>query len=198
MQISKTARKEGVTPAIALINPKFPHNVSMTLRLASGYGVKQVWFTGKRVTLDPPHAKSKPGKGRLPREERMKGYKKVELRNYDYFFDQFEKDVIPVAVELHPSAESLFTFEHPDKALYVFGPEDGDVTSKWRQHCHKFVFIPTKHCLNLATAVATIFWDRQTKLFREGKINPQPLEFILEEDRGWIDPRVISNEIGIF
>ena len=26
-----------------------------------------------------------------------------------------------------------------------------------------FVVIPTKHCLNLATAVATMLWDRQYK-----------------------------------
>jgi hypothetical protein len=33
--------------------------------------------------------------------------------------------VTPVAVELRPDAESLVTFEHPEEALYVFGPEDG-------------------------------------------------------------------------
>ncbi len=30
--------------------------------------------------------------------------------------------------------------------------------------CHRFVVIPTRHCLNLATAVSTVLWDRATKL----------------------------------
>jgi hypothetical protein len=62
----------GVAPAIILTNPKYPNNVGMVLRLASSYGIKQVWFTGDRVKID---LKGK----RLPREERMKGYGEVDL-----------------------------------------------------------------------------------------------------------------------
>jgi tRNA(Leu) C34 or U34 (ribose-2'-O)-methylase TrmL len=69
----------------------------------------------------------------------------------------------PVAVEVRPKSEPLHTFEHPDKALYVFGPEDGSIPTALLRHCHRFVVIPTRHCLNLATAVATILWDREYK-----------------------------------
>jgi hypothetical protein len=63
---------------------------------------------------------------RLPREERMKGYRSVEMFRDDHVFDRFESGgVTPVAVELRPDAESLVAFEHPGDALYVFGPEDG-------------------------------------------------------------------------
>src|ERR1700751_313934 len=94
----------GRPPAVALIDPKYPHNVGAALRACSCWGIGQ----------------------RLPREERMKGYRSVAWARDDYVFDRFEPgSVTPVAVELRPHAESLVTFEHPDDALYVFGPEDG-------------------------------------------------------------------------
>ena len=77
----KSARPRGAAPAVALIDPKYPHNVGMTVRLASCYGLRQVWFTGDRVSLDPARGE------RLPREERMKGYKDVELVHYEQVFD---------------------------------------------------------------------------------------------------------------
>jgi tRNA(Leu) C34 or U34 (ribose-2'-O)-methylase TrmL len=60
-------------------------------------------------------------------------------------------------------------FEHPPNAVYVFGPEDGSVSKPHINHCHRFVVIPTKHCLNLATAVATMLWDRQYKGWLSGE-----------------------------
>jgi tRNA(Leu) C34 or U34 (ribose-2'-O)-methylase TrmL len=86
------SRGDGVTPAIALVDPKYPHNAGAAVRAASCYGVRQVWFSGDRVRLDGAKRQ------RLPREERMR-------RN----------------------AESLIDFEHPEHALYVFGPEDGSL-----------------------------------------------------------------------
>jgi tRNA(Leu) C34 or U34 (ribose-2'-O)-methylase TrmL len=146
----------GRGPAVVLIDPKYAHNVGMVVRLASCYGLKQVWFTGERVSLDISYRR------RLPREERMKGYADVEIINYDYPFEQFE-NAVPVAVEVRKNSEPLHSFEHPPNAVYVFGPEDGSIAKPHVGHCHRFVVIPTKHCLNLATAVATVLWDRQYK-----------------------------------
>jgi tRNA(Leu) C34 or U34 (ribose-2'-O)-methylase TrmL len=176
----KRAPAHGVTPAIALVNPKYPANVGMAVRLASCYGVRQVWFTGERVSLNPTRGE------RLPREERMKGYKDVRMIHYDYFFDQFTADTVPVAVEVRASAEPLHTFDHPDNALYVFGPEDGSIPKVLLGHCHRFLVIPTRHCLNLATAVATVLWDREYKLWLSGRIDAPttPGEF---EQRGVVE-----------
>ena len=104
----KNKPKEGVAPAVALCNPKYPHNVGAALRACSCFRIKQLWFSGNRVSL-----KAEKGKYRLPREERMKGYNDVELRNFDYFFDQFDRTVTPVAVELRQNAELLPHFIHP-------------------------------------------------------------------------------------
>jgi tRNA(Leu) C34 or U34 (ribose-2'-O)-methylase TrmL len=160
--LSKAAAPFGRAPAIVLIDPKYAHNVGMVVRLASCYGLSQVWFTGERVSLDIST------KRRLPREERMKGYSDVEIINYDYPFEQFI-DAVPVAVEVRDKSEPLHTFEHPDNAVYVFGPEDGSIAKPLISHCHRFVVIPTRHCLNLATAVASVLWDRQYKNWLGGR-----------------------------
>ena len=120
----------------------------------------------------------------------MRGYKSVELRQYDYFIDQFA-DVTPVAVELKQSAEQLPDFEHPENALYVFGPEDGSLPRAFAQHCHRFLVIPTQHCTNLAGAVYTILYDRYYYYKRRmAGVEPwKPMSEILDEQRSWTEPK---------
>jgi tRNA(Leu) C34 or U34 (ribose-2'-O)-methylase TrmL len=177
--LSKDAAPMGRSPAITLIDPKYTHNVGMVVRLASCYGLGQVWFTGERVSLDLA------AKKRLPREERMKGYADVEIINYDSPFDQFA-GATPVAVEVREKSEPLHTFEHPENPVYVFGPEDGSIQKGLLAQCHRFVVIPTRHCLNLATAVAIVLWDRQYKSWLAGQTDQltTPGEF---EARGLIE-----------
>jgi len=158
---------EGRTPGIVLCDPRFAHNVGMVIRLASCYGLGQIWYTGGRVALDISPRK------RLPREERMKGYADVQVINCDHPFERFA-DATPVAVEVREKSEPLHGFEHPENALYVFGPEDGSIDKGLLGHCHRFVVIPTRHCLNLATAVATVLWDRQYKGWLSGALDTLP------------------------
>ena len=172
----------GKTPSVALINPKFPHNVGAALRACSCFNVEQLWWTGSRVTLDHKEGY------RLPREERMKGYKDVEMNieKDGYIFDKFSKDVTPVAIELRPGSEMLPYFEHPENPLYVFGPEDGGLSRVQLMHCHKFVVIPTAHCVNLSAAVYMILYDRLLKRVQEGKESCYSIDEYLKEDRGFI------------
>jgi len=162
-QYGKNMKPQGITPAVGLVDPKYAHNVGAAVRAASCFGAKQVWYSGNRVSLIPEK-----GKYRLPREERMKGYKDVELRQYDRFFEQFERGVTPVAIELREGSECLADFEHPENALYVFGPEDGSLTRKVTVRCHRFVVIPTRHCVNLAAAVYLVLYDRAIKRWQAG------------------------------
>jgi len=148
------------TPAVILHNPKYPHNVGAVVRALSCFGGKTLVFTGNRVSLTPPENKGY----RLPREERMKGYKDVTMINDDYPFNRFSKNVIPVAIEVRRNSTPLPIFEHPENAVYVFGPEDGSIPQVMLQHCQRFVVIPSKHCLNLAAAVNVILYDRISKL----------------------------------
>lgn len=152
-----------MTPAIIMFNPKYPHNVGAAVRACSCFDSPLIVFTGSRVSLEPAGK----GKGyRLPREERMKGYKDVTLINDEYPFNRFSKDIIPVAVEVRANAELLPHFIHPENAIYVFGPEDGSIPQIYLKHCQRFLFIPSKHCLNLAAAINVVLYDRKSKLMR--------------------------------
>jgi tRNA(Leu) C34 or U34 (ribose-2'-O)-methylase TrmL len=144
----------GVTPAIVLIKPKFPNNLASIIRAASAFGVHQVWYTGNRIQM-------KEG-DRVPREFRCKEYKNVELIKNDYPLKHFE-NYTPVAVELLNNSESLPYFEHPVNPIYIFGPEDGSIPQVMRCLCHKFIHIPTAHCINLAGAVYITLYDRILK-----------------------------------
>jgi len=120
-----------------------------------------VLWSGDRVTAETGTVE------RLPREERMRGYADVTIERTDRMFDA-TAGLVPVAVELVRGSESLVTFEHPEDAFYVFGPEDGGLGRVQLGQCHKFVTIPTLHCLNLATAVSTILYDRHAKRVAAG------------------------------
>jgi tRNA(Leu) C34 or U34 (ribose-2'-O)-methylase TrmL len=156
-------------PAIVLHMPKYPHNVGQIVRLASAYGIGQVWYSGDRIRAAIGL--------RLPREERMRRYEDVVLVNHP---DPLARlcdalpDARPVAVELRPNSESLVDFIHPDALpevdrqrgapIYVFGPEDGSLPGSMVKRCHRFVVIPSYECLNLAASVATILYDRMAKM----------------------------------
>jgi tRNA(Leu) C34 or U34 (ribose-2'-O)-methylase TrmL len=148
-----------MTPSIVLYNPKYAHNLGSSVRACSCFGGKAVIFTGNRITLQEGN-----GKYRLPREERMKDYKEIEIINDEYPLNRFPKNVTPVAVEVRNNSENLFHFEHPENAVYIFGPEDGSVPQTFLKLCHRFVKIPSNHCTNLAAAVYIILYDRVLKL----------------------------------
>lgn len=172
------------TPGVILINPKSPHNVGKALRAASIFGAKSLVWSGSRVDLSRYD--------RLPREERMKGYASVEFCVSDRPFDLFE-DATPVCVELLETAECLTTFVHPIRPAYVFGPEDGSVPPVIRRHCHKFVYIPAYHCLNLSAAVDVVLYDRMAKRQLAGEEPMLAISEMLREDRGVSD---VLNKIG--
>lgn len=167
----------GRTPAIVLIDPKFARNVASALRGASCYGIDQLWWTGDRVQLDIDSGQ------RLPREERMKGYGEVDLINSDYPFDAMPAGTVPVAIEIRENSEQLPEFEHPDNAIYVFGPEDGSIPKPVLAHCQRFVMVPTAHCMNLAATVNVVMYDRMAKRRALGLDPILPTWDYLNEDR---------------
>jgi tRNA(Leu) C34 or U34 (ribose-2'-O)-methylase TrmL len=148
-------------PAVVLTDPKFPHNLGQCVRALSCFGVPQLWWSGHRVL------KELEGLSRIPREERMRGYADVQILWNERPLDAYGKDVTPVCIELVPGSENLVTFEHPENAVYVFGPEDGSVDQGTRRMCHRFVHIPTKHCTNLSAAVYLVLYDRLLKSMKE-------------------------------
>lgn len=169
----------GIAPAIVGVNTKYGHNAASMLRLCSAYDIRQLWLTGDRWADGWDR--------RMPREERMKAYGDVQVYRCDDPLRAFGPGVTPVAVEVMASAIPLPLFEHPENPVYVFGPEDGGLPDWARRNCHQHVIIPTDHCLNLATAVATVLYDRKQKRQLAGLEPIRPSNATLREHRGFID-----------
>jgi tRNA(Leu) C34 or U34 (ribose-2'-O)-methylase TrmL len=173
-------------PGIVLINPKFPHNVGATIRACSCFDVESLVWTGSRIDLSMY--------GRLPREERMKGYKSVRFVNDERPFEFFGR-CTPVCVEVFENSEPLTVFEHPENAVYVFGPEDGSVPQVVRRWCHRFVHIPAHFCLNLSAAVNVVLAHRSMSRQVTDREPLLPLKKMLHEVRGAV-PTPAMDAVG--
>jgi len=154
-----------MTAEILLWDPKNGHNLGGAVRACATLGGSKVAWTGSRVNGDLVGNR---GKHRIPREERLPEYAHIMHRQVDgrqALEHAAANGLTPVAVELQAGTEKLPAFEHPEHALYVFGPEDGGLGGLANSYCHRFVEIPTQagRCVNLAAAVYLVLWDRWAK-----------------------------------
>lgn len=185
-----TTAPRGVTPAVVLINPKYPHNVAAAMRAASCWGARQVWYTGMRMQRELDKL------SRIPREERMKGFREVKILHDYRPLDAFPAGAVPVAVEVRENAECLTFFDHPEHAVYVFGPEDGSIPKPVLHCCHRFLYIPTHHCLNLSQAVNLVLGHRHFYAQWTGREPVPTLREVLREDRGLARPTPTLDVVG--
>lgn len=65
-----------------------------------------------------------------------------------------------VAVELLEDSVDLPSFRHPQQAVYVLGPELGNVSDEMLARCDYKIKIPMKFCVNVGVAGALVMYDR--------------------------------------
>lgn len=149
---SKGPAPDSPTTAIALFNPKSPLNMGAVLRAAGCFEAQALYYCGHRYN----RASQFVGDTKLTHE-------KILIRHVDSLQHDLPKDLVKVAIELTEGAKPLMTFEHPARAVYIFGPEDGTLPQALLYHCDEVVYIPTIGCLNLAGAVNVVLYDRLLK-----------------------------------
>lgn len=93
-----------------------------------------------------------------------------EYRDVEDFNDHRPFDVPLVGVELVEDAQPLETFEHPERALYLLGPEDGSLSRAALAVCNRVVRFQSAYCLNVASAGTVVLYDRQAKLLNRGAL----------------------------
>lgn len=161
--------------AVVLENPKYPHNVGGALRACAAFGAPRLYWTGERVFFKPEHL---PG----PDPARQRRQSVRFAREPEALDRLIARGFVPVAVELKPDAENLVFFAHPEKAAYVFGPEDGSLSKDALRRCHRFVSVPTHYCLNLAATVNVVLYDRRVKAMLAGSEPVLPLSEMLRRE----------------
>ena len=122
------------------------------MRAAGCYQAEQVLYTGERF--------DKATKYQTDTKNRLET---TPLKRVDNFLDELSSDTKLVCFELVEGAMPLTEFTHPEKALYVFGPEDGSLNQAIIDSADHIVYVPTVGCMNLAASVNVVLYDRQSK-----------------------------------
>lgn len=141
--------------AIGLYYPKNNINVGSVLRAAGAFNAKLLVIEGRRYHSAPTD---------VTKQARHIPIMHGSLRTSIPF------DAVPVAVDLVDGATSLHGYEHPERAFYIFGPEDSTLGKEVLGWCRDTVYIPTTGCLNLAAAVNIILYDRDKKRARNERL----------------------------
>ena len=139
--------------AIGLFNPKNSINVGAALRAAGIYGASFVAVTGERTKFKYKESPT----------DTMKTYRHLPLLQIEDLKKIVPYDCVPVAVEIIESAIPLQNYKHPERAFYIFGPEDGTLGKQVLSWCRDIVYIPGNGCMNLAATVNVVLYDRQAK-----------------------------------
>ena len=142
--------------AVALVNPKSRENVGSVLRAAGCYGAAMVIISGSRPDRYM---------GRI-NTDTQKAYRHIPTLRVDDVLAVVPYDCVPVAVELLPNARSLVDFHHPERAVYILGPEDGTLGHGITDRCKHIVQVPTNYCMNLAATANVVLYDRLAKRMR--------------------------------
>ncbi len=137
---------------IGIERSKTPQNVGTLWRSAFCLGADFIFVIGRRY----------------PKQctDTVQAYKHIpyfEFKDFEDFKSHIPFDCPVVGVELTENAKPLETFCHPERAIYLLGPEDGSISAKALSVCHHKVKFSARHCLNVASAGTVVLYDRKLK-----------------------------------
>ena len=137
---------------VGMSQPKTVENVGAAIRACQAYNAAFMAIMGKRYKRSCLDTGS--------------GFKHLPLFHVNNLREAIPFDCVPVAVDLVEGARDLSTYTHPERAFYIFGPEDGTLGRKTTDWCRDTIYIPTSICMNLAATVNVVLYDRLSKMRR--------------------------------
>ena len=135
--------------AIGLCEPKTNENIGAVLRAAGCYRAAFVAVSGHRY--------------RRSYLDTQAAHRHMPLFEIENLHTLLPYDCVGVAVDIVDGARPLMNYLHPERAFYVFGPEDGTLQPEIIGWCRDIVYVPTRYCMNLAAAVNVVMYDRLAK-----------------------------------
>ena len=94
----------------------------------------------------------------------MKGYRHIPLLQVEDVLSTIPYDCVPVAIEITDRAVSLVEYKHPERAYYIFGPENGSLGERILSKCRGVVKIPSERGMKLAACVKVVLYERLSKM----------------------------------
>lgn len=167
-------RQERGFACVALDRPTDPVNVGHALRAAFCFDARMVIIGGDTAGIRLPKLHTDP----------MRSYRHIPVVRSKALADAVPEGSSIVCVELCDDAETLMDFNHPERACYVFGPENGSISNAILNRSTHKVMIPTMASLNLGMIVNIVLYDRlakswpkiQTRLERFEKTESEPVD----------------------
>ncbi len=135
---------------IGIYNVKRTHNFGALLRTARVFGANFVFSVGSR---NPDEHSAIGSTLTLP----LFHFNTLEL-----FIASIPVNARLVCVELTPGALDIRTYQHPPRAVYLLGPEDGTLPASIMRR-HDTVILPGTCPLNVAMAATVVLYDRSLK-----------------------------------
>jgi len=149
---TRTAKDARGYFGVAAWRPKTQDNVGTLWRSAHIFGAAFLATVGARYRKQP--------------SDTLASYRHVPLFSFvdpADFWDHIPHDCRPVAVEIDSRAKPVGDFVHPQRAVYILGPEDGNLPGLILDRAWAVVQLPGEFCLNLAVAGSLIMYDRINK-----------------------------------
>ncbi len=135
---------------IALYRPKTHHNYGSLLRTAQVLGANHIAMIGTRF--------HKQSSDTFQAEQSLPIF---EYDCFDNFYRQLPRGTMLIAVEQTEGAVDLAAFEHPPRAVYLFGAEDIGLPPDIIKRCHRVLSLQGDRSLNLAVAGSIVIYHRQ-------------------------------------
>ena len=134
---------------IGIQHTKKEQNIGTLWRSASIMGASFIFTIGKRYKKQP--------------SDTMQSWRHIPLYNYETF-DEFYKampyDCQLIGIELDDKSESIETFKHPERCIYLLGAEDNGLTKEAIDKCQKIVQLPGDYCMNVSVAGSIVMYDK--------------------------------------
>ncbi|MFL2665294.1 MAG: TrmH family RNA methyltransferase [Dehalococcoidia bacterium] len=138
---------------VGLSNPQDGVNIGHALRAALCFDARLVIIENPGKNINIKKLLTDPGKA----------YRHIPIITTKNILDIIPTDCEIIGVELDPESIDIKKFSHPERACYIFGPENGSISKKILNKCDSIISIPTTISLNLGMTVNITMYDRLLK-----------------------------------
>jgi len=96
----------------------------------------------------------------------QRAWTKIPLFQYDSFdafYDNLPYDCQLIGLEMDEKSEPIRDFKHPKRCVYLLGCEANGLGQGVIDRCHKLIYLPGEHSLNVSVAGSIAMYDRINK-----------------------------------
>ena len=134
---------------IGIQNGKTPENLGVLWRSAQNLGASFIFTIGNRYA-----------KQSCDTHNAVNAIPYYHYDTFETFYDNLPKGARLVGVELTDTAESLETFKHPRRCVYLLGAEDHGLSKKAIEKSHFLIKFTSVLSLNVSVAGSIVMYDR--------------------------------------